>query len=53
MKCIQKLGMALMLCLGVVTATDTAFAEPLYDKARGTSLAGNHQATGAGQSHQR
>ena len=24
MKCIQKLGMALMLCLGVVTATGTA-----------------------------
>jgi cytochrome c-type protein NapB len=29
--------MALMLCLGVVTATGTASAEPLYDKARGTA----------------
>ena len=37
MKRIQKLGMALMLCIGVVTATGTASAEPLYDKARGTA----------------
>lgn len=37
MKRIQKLGMALMLCIGVVTATGMASAEPLYDKARGTA----------------
>lgn len=33
MKCIQKLGMALLLCMGVATAA--VAAEPLYDKARG------------------
>lgn len=35
MKLIQKLGMALMLCLGL--ATSAAAAEPLYDRARGTT----------------
>ncbi len=35
MKLIQKLGMALMLCISAVTMTATA--EPLYDKARGTA----------------
>jgi cytochrome c-type protein NapB len=35
MKLIQKLGMALMLCIGVVTVS--VAADPLYDKARGTT----------------
>lgn len=35
MKRIQKLGMALMLCIGLASAS--AVAEPLYDKARGTT----------------
>lgn len=34
MKLIQKLGMALMLCISVAT---TVTAEPLYDRARGTT----------------
>jgi len=35
MKLIQKLGMALALCVGVASASFAA--EPMYDKARGTT----------------
>lgn len=35
MKLIQKLGMALMLCIGV--ASTAVAADPFYDKARGTT----------------